>query len=157
MKKSIYLETTIISYFTARPPRDIILAARQEITRQWWDRRRFEYELFISPIVLKEASEGDPAAASNRLKLLNALPVLDMNQEVVNLAAALIEEKFLPPKAADDALHLAFAAVHEIDFLLTWNCRHLANAELIASLPAYFIVHDIHLPTVCTPDELYGE
>ncbi len=157
MKKTIYLETTIISYLTARPPRDIILAARQEITRQWWERRRFEYELFISPIVLKEASEGDPEAASNRLKLLNGLPVLNLNKEVVDLAAALVKENFLPAKAADDALHLAFAAVHEIDFLLTWNCRHLANAELIASLPGYFFIHGIHLPTVCTPDELYGE
>ncbi len=157
MKKSVYLETTIISYLTARSPRDVILVARQEITRQWWEERRDNFEIFISPVVLKEASEGDSEAAARRLHLLEGFSILDLNGEVVDLAAALIEEKFLPAKAADDALHLAFAAVHEIDFLLTWNCRHLANAELIALMTGYFIVRGIHIPIVCTPDELLGD
>lgn len=157
VKKSVYLETTIISYLTAHPPRDIILAARQEVTRQWWEQRRFDFELFVSPIVLREASEGDADAAASRLKLLEGLSILELNKEVVDLAAAFVEEKFLPTKAADDALHLAFAAIHEIDFLLTWNCRHLANAEMIATLPGYLVVRGIHVPTICTPDELYGE
>jgi len=152
--KSVYLETTVISYLAAFSSRDLITAARQEITQQWWSGRRHDFELFVSQVVVTETSGGDAEAAQRRLAILEDLPLLDLTPEAEQLAAKLLVEGTLPSRAADDALHLAIAAVHGIDFLLTWNCKHLANAELIAVFEASFFEEGYESPIICTPDEL---
>ena len=154
MKKRIYIETTIVSYLTARPSRDLIQAARQEITREWWDERRAMFDLYISQVVLNEAGEGDVNAARRRLEFVSEIPLLDITDDVIALADALIAEGPLPPKAGDDAFHLALAAVHGMDFLVTWNCKHLANAQLQAAICTLLIGKGYLPPVVCTPDEL---
>jgi predicted nucleic acid-binding protein len=156
MAKRIYVETTIISYLSARPSRDLIVAAHQQITRDWWDTRRREYELYISQVVLREAKAGDEEASRRRLELLDGLPLLAINEEAVRLASALTESGPLPTRAADDAFHLALATVHGMNFLLTWNCRHLANAELTYQIQEELTARGFRAPVICTPEELSG-
>jgi predicted nucleic acid-binding protein len=127
--KTVYVETSILSYLTARPSRDLLAAAHQQVTREWWDGRRKRFEVFISPLVEREARRGDPAAAQRRGAALHGLAMLEIVEDAYDLAAALISEGALPPSAEDDATHIAMAAVHGIDYLLTWNCRHIDNAE----------------------------
>lgn len=129
-KESVYLETTIVSYLTAWLSRDLIRAAHQQITQEWWNNRRGDFKVFVSALVINEASAGDAGAAGKRLEALDGVALLDVNLKVENLAKALIANKALPPKAATDALHIAVAAVHGIDYLLSWNCKHIANAEM---------------------------
>ena len=157
MKQRVYLETTIVSYLTARPSRDLILAAHQEVTRQWWERRRLGFDLHVSQFVLNEAAGGDPVAAKKRLALLKGLRQLPVTDEVIELGRALIADGMLPPRAGIDALHVAVASVHEMDVLLTWNCRHLANAELLRELARYLGGKDYEIPVITTPEELMGE
>ena len=157
MKKSVYLETTIVSYLVARPSRDVIRAARQTITRQWWDDRREDFDLVVSQVVFNEARKGDQRAAELRQQIIEGLTRLDISDEAVELAATLVEKGAMPPKAADDALHLAIAAVHGVDFLLTWNCRHLANAESMCAMARVLTAEGYRVPVVCTPDELMGD
>jgi predicted nucleic acid-binding protein len=156
MAKRAYIETTIFSYLAARPSRDLIVAARQEITRDWWEIHRRKYELFISPVVLREVEAGDEDASRRRLNLTEGLPLLAINDEAVVLAIALTEEGPLPRGAADDAFHLALATVHGMDFLLTWNCRHLANAELSFEIQETLASRGYRAPVICTPEELQG-
>jgi hypothetical protein len=149
MAKRAYIETTIFSYLAARPSRDLIVAARQEITRDWWEIHRRKYELFISPVVLREVEAGDEDASRRRLNLTEGLPLLAINDEAVVLAIALTEEGPLPRGAADDAFH-------GMDFLLTWNCRHLANAELSFEIQETLASRGYRAPVICTPEELQG-
>jgi hypothetical protein len=130
MKKRVYIETTIVSYLTAKPSRDLIMAAHQQVTREWWEHRRV-YDLRVSQFVLDEAGDGDPEAAARRLAALLDIPVLADSLDARALAKALIGEGLLPRMAGIDALHLAMATVHEVHVLLTWNCRHLANAAIL--------------------------
>ena len=157
VKQRVYLETTIVSYLTSRPSRDLILAAHQEVTRQWWEHRRRGFDLHVSQFVLNEAAGGEPAAAKKRLALLKGLRQLPVTDEVIELGQALVADGMLPPKAGIDALHIAVATVHEMDVLLTWNCRHLANAELLIGLRRYMGGKDYEIPVVTTPEELMGE
>ncbi|MBM4033793.1 MAG: type II toxin-antitoxin system VapC family toxin [Planctomycetes bacterium] len=157
MKKRVYIETSVISYLTARPSRDLIRAARQAITREWWEKRRQGFELFASQVVRDEAGDGDPGAAKLRLDALRGSPLLDVTGEVTALAEGLVTEGPLPEAATDDAFHLALATVYGIDFLLTWNCRHLANAELAEPLAAFLRARGYEPPVICTPEELMGE
>ena len=129
MKSRIYLETTIPSYLTAWPSRDLVRAAHQQITREWWGRRE-GYELFISQLVIRECQAGDPDAASARLKALAGLPLLEQTEAVEALAQILRDKVPLPERATADALHIATAAAHGMDYLLTWNCTHIANVTL---------------------------
>src|SRR5687768_14830534 len=129
MRPKVYLETTITSYLTARPSRDLIKAAHQHITQEWW-RTRTRFDLYISQIVLGEVSAGDAEAARLRLELLADLPVLTAGAEASKLAQELIVQGSLPAKAAVDALHIAIAVVNGMDYLLTWNCAHIANAAM---------------------------
>jgi len=156
MKASLYLETTIPSYLTGRRTKDLIVAARQEVTHTWWDKRRSEFDLFVSQIVLDEVGEGDPESARRRLALLQGLPLLAVNEDVIALAEAIVRSRTLPEKAARDAAHVAVAAVHGIRFLLTWNCRHLANAEIFEDLGRVCAMAGCRCPVICTPDELLG-
>src|ERR1051325_4763951 len=127
---TVYLETTIPSYLTARPSRELVIAAHQEVTREWWASRRKAYEVFVSQAVLDKAGSGDPEAAAERLRALAGVPVLQITEDAIRLAARLVQDVPMPPKSAVDALHVALSAVHGIDYLLTWNCAHIANARL---------------------------
>ncbi|MCX5682485.1 MAG: type II toxin-antitoxin system VapC family toxin [Planctomycetota bacterium] len=157
MKQQVYLETTIVSYLTARPSRDLILAARQEVTRQWWEERRGHFEIYVSQAVLDEAGRGDPEAANRRLELLRGVPRLLVTEQAVGLARDLVKAHALPEQGVEDALHIAVAAVHGMDILVTWNCRHIANAELMPAIRATIERSGNDSPTICTPDELMGD
>ena len=157
MKPRVYLETTIPSYLTAWPSRDLVRAAHQQITRDWWDRRREEFELYISQVVLRECQAGDATAAAERLKILQDLPLLEQTEEATRLAQALVDRVPLPERAAVDALHVAIAAVHGVDYLLTWNCTHIANATLRDPIESVCRANAYEPPAICTPDELLAE
>ncbi len=157
MKPRVYLETTIPSYLTAWPSRDLVRAAHQQITRDWWDRRRAEFELYISQVVLRECQVGDATAAAERLKILQDLPVLEQTDAATRLAQALVDRVPLPERAAVDALHVAIAAVHGVDYLLTWNCTHIANATLRDPIESVCRANAYEPPAICTPDELLAE
>jgi hypothetical protein len=135
----------------------LVRAAHQQITRDWWDRRRAEFELYISQVVLRECQAGDPTAAAERLKILQDLPLLEQTEEATRLAQALVDRVPLPERAAVDALHVAIAAVHGVDYLLTWNCRHIANATLRDPIESVCRENDYEPPAICTPDELLAE
>ena len=155
--KTVYVETSILSYLTARPSRDLLAAAHQQVTREWWEGPRARFEVFISPLVEQEAQRGDPAAAQRRGEALRGLTVLEIVEEAYDLAAALLSDGALPPSAEDDATHIALAAVHGIDYLLTWNCRHIDNAETKPVVRSICATRGYTCPEVCTPEELMGE
>lgn len=154
--KAVYIETSIISYLTARPSRDLLVAANQESTHEWWEGHRGNFDLFISPLVLEEAGQGDEDAAQRRLKALEAVNMLEIVDEARILADALLRSLALPSKAQDDAAHIALAAVHRLDYLLTWNCRHINNAEKKALIRQVCAEHGYVCPEICTPMELMG-
>ncbi len=155
MSTRIYIETTIPSYLTAWPSRDLIRAAHQQITREWWDRRH-EYELFISQLVIRECRAGDAEAALARIQVVDSLPLLEQGEEVEALAREIIRQVPLPERATADALHIATAVVHGMDYLLTWNCKHIANAALRGRIEAVCRGAGLEPPVICTPEELPG-
>ena len=156
MAQTVYLETSIISYLTARPSRDLVAAARQELTREWWGRRRASFELYVSEAVIAEAQAGDSEAAARRLSILAHLPLLDVTPAVTRLAQAVARALQLPQHAAADSVHVAVAACHGIEFLLTWNSTHSANAELRPTIEQVCRDGGFAPPILCTPDELMG-
>ncbi len=157
MKKRVYIESTIPSYLAARPSRDLIKAARQHVTAEWWEKRRQEFELYTSEVVLEEVAAGDETFAAKRLALLADLPLVDFVPEVEEIAAALIDEGKLPQTAAADAFHHALAAVSEMDILLTWNYRHLANGRIAGEVADLLRKMGYRPPVVCTPEFLMEE
>lgn len=157
LKPRVYLETTIISYLTAKPSRDLVVAAHQRLTRQWWRRRRDEFSLYVSELVLEEASRGDPGAARRRLELLKPMEVLASDNQALALAMAIVRSGSIPEAASADALHVAVAAVNGMDYLLTWNCAHINNAEIIKKLEHSCSNAGYLCPVVCTPEQLLGE
>src|ERR1700733_4504837 len=154
MSDRVYIETTVVSYLTARPSRDLIVAGHQQITHDWWGTRRRDYELCVSQLVLQEAGEGDAQAAQERLDVLATMTLLEIKEEAVDLAEDLVQAGPLPPKAANDALHIAIAAVHRIPYLLTWNCRHMANATMRTQIEAVCASKGFKAPIICTPEEM---
>jgi predicted nucleic acid-binding protein len=157
VKSRLYLETTIPSYLTSRPSRDLIIAGHQQVTREWWEKRRDKFQLYLSQLVIDEVSAGDPAAARERLKTLRDFPLLDITPEVTELASGILATGKVPRKAAADAAHIAIAAVHGIDFLMTWNCVHIANATNARALALICRKFRYDCPVICTPEELMGE
>jgi predicted nucleic acid-binding protein len=157
MKEKVYIETSVISFLTSRPSQNIVAAAWQSITIDWWEMRRSHFDIYISELVYEEATRGDPAAVSKRIEVMKGIPYLQITDEVVNLAKMIIKPGPLPKKALNDALHLATAAVHKLDYLMTWNCRHLDNAELKPKVRNLLIMNDFNVPEICTPQELLGE
>jgi Mg-chelatase subunit ChlI len=155
--KSVYIETSIPSYLTARPSRDVRTAAWQQITVQWWEQARQHYELFTSELVVSEAAEGSPEAAQRRLDALRGIKELVIDSEMEALAARLVAEGGFPAEAEVDALHVAIAAVQAVDLLLTWNCRHINNAETKPIIRAVCAVAGYTCPEICTPQELLSE
>lgn len=156
MGKRVYVETTVISYLTARPSRQIPAAAWQQITREWWDKHRTRFELFSSELVFVEAGRGDPDAVQKRLEKLRDIPNLEVTGDVAVLAKKLVFDGALPSEAMDDAMHVAVSAIHGMDYLLTWNCRHLDNAETKPLIRSICAVAGHHCPEICTPQELMG-
>ena len=149
-----YLDTSVISYITNRPSRDIVTLAHQQITREWWERRGSRFDLHVSELVVYEASRGDPEAARDRLDLIHGLPVLQVTAASRSLAESIFRATTLPDKAGADALHVAVAAVNGMDFLLTWNCTHIANGVVLKIVNAVCQDHGYEPPIVCTPEEL---
>jgi len=129
MNQSVYIKTTIVSYLAAATSRNALVAAHQQLTRTWWDRRA-RFDLFVSQAVVDEASGGDPKLAKRRLKLLENIPVLALSGEVHELAERLLAARAVPTKAAIDAVHIGVAALNHMEYLLTWNCAHIANAAV---------------------------
>ena len=153
MNSKVYLETTIVSYLTARPSRDIVRAAEQELTREWWKTRE-AFDLYVSELVIDEAAAGDPAAAAHRLEALRGFPLLAMTPAAESLGRDLVRQAVVPPKAAIDALHIALAAVHGMDYLLTWNCSHIANATMRGRIEEVCRAAGFEPSVICTPMEL---
>lgn len=154
MKRSVYIETSVVSYLTARPSQDAIIAACQQITRLWWDTGRLAGSAYISPYIIEEASNGDPEAAEQRLAALRPIAVLPVNKEIPELAEFLLLGGGLPAKARIDALHIACAAYHRIQVLLTWNCTHIANPAQAPVLRGLCAARGFTLPELVTPFEL---
>jgi len=156
MRETVYIETSILGYLTARPSRDIVVAANMEITRQWWETRRSYFQLYSSQAVVKETSQGDVAIASQRLEILRDLALLELNQSVLDLAENFLGRSNLPAKADVDAVHIVAATIHGMDYLLTWNCKHIANAQMQRKLAEISFDFGYELPILCTPYELLG-
>lgn len=157
MKPKVYIETSVISYLTARPSKNLIVAAYQQITNDWWENRRRDFALYISQFVIQEASAGDEKAAKKRLSKLKPIPILELKEPVFNLAEMLLVEKAIPENAKEDALHVAIAAYHGMDYLLTWNYKHIANAEMRSKIIDIIQFNDFECPVICMPEELMGE
>ncbi|MEE9302749.1 MAG: type II toxin-antitoxin system VapC family toxin [Thiotrichaceae bacterium] len=153
----VYLETSFVSYLVARPNRDLVVAAHQNITQEWWVQRKDNFTLVISEAVLEESRRGDPDAATKRLEILKDLPLVAISEEALDFASNLIECNAVPKKAAQDALHIAVCCTNSVDFLLTWNCKHIANAEKREHIAQVANRHGYHSPVICTPEELLGE
>jgi len=153
--EAVYIETSVVSYLVSRPSRDLVVAGHQQLTREWWENRRAKFVCFISEVVLDEARDGDAAQAALRLQALEGFPRLAATPEAEKLAAAFLES-VLPAKAARDAAHLAIVTVARVKYLLTWNCSHLANAQILDRLDPIAVAAGFKLPRVCTPEELMG-
>jgi len=156
MKPKVYIETSVISYLASRPSRDLIVAAHQKITYDWWQCRE-RFDLYVSELVVDETSAGDAEAARERQAFLAGLPLLGVNEAVILLAQRLVADQALPAKAAQDAVHLAIPAVNRAEYLVTWNCRHLANATMRSRIEAVCEAAGLPAPIICTPEELLGE
>jgi hypothetical protein len=152
--ETVYLETTIISYLVSRPSRDKVLAAHQQVTRAWWATSRHRFICVVSDEVMREITNGDEGMARERLRVARGLPRLESTPAALDLASLFIATGALPPAMHADALHLAIAALARVDFLLTWNCKHLANAHILRRLEAEATRLDMALPTVGTPLQL---
>ncbi|MCG8447973.1 MAG: type II toxin-antitoxin system VapC family toxin [Pirellulales bacterium] len=153
---TVYIETSIISYATAWPSRDITIAGLQQQARDWWANERHNFEIVTSQVTLDEAGDGDPAAAADRLRLLDGLPLIDINRDVLSLARRLIESHAMPEKAAADSVHVAAAALGRVKYLLTLNCRHIANAHELPRIYDLLDREGLGQLLICTPTEFLG-
>ncbi len=154
---SVYVETTIISYLTSKPSRQLVVAGHQETTQNWWENRRARYDLVVSEVVLQELHGGDPEMAMLRMQMAEGIPILGFNDDITFLARVYQTELHLPPKAGNDVLHIAFSVAYEIDYLLTWNCAHIANGHTIKRLAAVNRRLGRATPVIVTPEELLEE
>lgn len=153
MKSKVYIETSIPSYLTAWRNPNLIMAANQELTKEWWENNH-KFDLYLSAVVIQECSYGDTDAAKRRLEVLSGIPEIEITEEVEIFAAILLNKVPLPYKAKIDALHIAVATVGGMDYLLTWNCKHIANATLRSRIEAVCRESGYEPPIICTPQEL---
>ncbi len=153
MKPTVYIETSVVSYYTSRPARDLVVAARQQLTHDFWDEYIKKTEISISTLVIQEAEVGDPMAAKFRLEAISDFPVLELNEQSLNLAKSLVEVGPIPDEYFEDALHIAVAAVNGIQFLLTWNCHHINNPHMRSEIVKIVQSFYYQCPVICTPDE----
>ena len=154
MKPTIYIESTIPSYLVSQASRDLIVAAHQKITQEWWQYKRNNFSIYISQLVLNEISAGDAELAKERLKAVKAFAELDITDAVTTLASHILSTGIIPKKAATDAAHIALAAVHGMHFLMTWNCTHIANAKITKAIESICKRQGYECPVICTPEEL---
>lgn len=154
MKYRVYIETSVLSYLSARPSRDMVIAAHQELTRQWWETRSSAFHLLVSELVREEAGRGDMEASSKRMTIIERMPILTTSDAAASLAEQLVSAGPIPRESAADALHIAVAAVNGVDYLLTWNCKHLANAAFRRRIEALVEEAGYGCPVICTPEEL---
>jgi predicted nucleic acid-binding protein len=154
MRPRVYLETTVVSYLTAWPSRDVVVAGHQQVTREWWSSCQERFEYVISALVLREASAGDAQAAADRLAVLKQLTVLTTTSEALALAKKLVDDGAIPQNVPEDALHLAVAASSGVEYLVTWNYRHLANATMRRQIAECCQEAGFASPIICTPEEL---
>ncbi len=157
MPESIYIETTIPSLYVARPSSLLVEAARQQLTKIWWDDHRSDYSLVCSQTVVDECSRGEAEMADRRIAILDSVPLLELSNDVLAIAQDLIERQIIPTKAADDAVHIAVASVHRIDYLLTWNCKHIANPHNWRRISDCLSAHGYRPSVICTPEDLIGD
>ena len=155
--ESVYLETTIISYLVSRPSRDLLVAAHQQTTHDWWSERKNEFDCFISQVVIDEVSAGNPEMAQKRIELIRDFRALEVTEEAESLTMAILSHGAIPQNEIRDAAHIAVASVSNVDYLLTWNCKHLANAQIIRKISRICNEQNYNMPVICTPEELMGE
>ncbi len=152
----VYIETSIVSYLTSRPSREVVALGHQQVTRDWWENRRSAFELYTSEVVFAEAERGDPSAAAARVAVLSLLPRLLPTPASEELVPLLLRETKLPPEALLDMAHVSIATAHGMQFLLTWNCKHIANAQIVRAVERVCRLRGFEPPVLCTPDELMG-
>jgi predicted nucleic acid-binding protein len=157
MAQSVYIESSVISYLVARPSRDVVIAARQALTETWWQSQRVEFDLFVSSLVVQEISRGDAAAAEKRLQAVENIPFLATSPEAQRLAEDLLAKGAVPGNSEEDALHIAIAAAGGIEFLLTWNFKHINNAQTKGFITTVVESHGFACPILCSPEELGAE
>lgn len=156
-RPSVYIETSVVSYLAARPSRDLIVAAHQQLTSDWWHNQREQYRLVVSELVVAEAGEGDSEVASRRKTFLAGIPILEIDARSIGLGEQLVKHKAVPEKAGADALHIATACVNGVDYLLTWNCKHIANERTKRRIDLVCRAAGYEPPAICTPEELGDE
>lgn len=154
MKPSVYLETSVISYLTGRPSRDVIVAGRQALTAEWWSTCLDRFDAYVSALVVAEAEDGDPEAVRRRLDAIKDIPALDIGENARSLARQLVAAGLVPAKYPEDALHITVCATNGIDYLVTWNCTHLANATIRRKVEDFLDAKGSGCPVICTPEEL---
>ncbi len=154
MKQIVYIETSVISYLTAKPSRDIVIAGHQQTTYEWWNHQRKKYECYISKIVMSEIEQGDKSAALKRIEAVKNISLLEYNVEIEELGIVYMKLFDIPYKSKLDALHLAFASWYRIDFLLSWNYKHISNAIVNIKLNEYNSKNNLFSPILCSPEEL---
>ena len=157
MKPTVYLETTIISYLASWPSRDLVTAAHQQITHDWWTNQRGLFDAYVSQIVVDEASGGNPEAAARRVAVISHMPRLETLDEARGLAEALVSARLVPERYGNDAAHIAIATVHGMQYLLTWNCAHMANATVRRNVERFLVQQGYQPPILCTPTDLQEE
>jgi hypothetical protein len=156
-KPKVYIETTVISYLTAWPSTELVMAAHQQLTQEWWKSQRDKFDLFVSELVRQEAAAGDAEAARRRLEVIDSLPSLALDEHARQLAEVLAQRLKLPDRASADAAHIALAVMNGMEYLITWNCRHIANARLRTMIETVTTSFGYVAPTICTPEELMEE
>jgi predicted nucleic acid-binding protein len=154
MKPTVYIETTVISYLTAKPSRDLLIAAHQQVTHEWWEKALSHLEVFVSPIVLEEILKGDEQAAKLRFERVSSFPLLEVLPEVRDLAESYFSAIEIPEKARGDSYHLALATWHGMDFMVSWNCTHIVSGRVKRIVEEINATYGIRTPIVCTPEEL---
>ncbi|MHB1687706.1 MAG: type II toxin-antitoxin system VapC family toxin [Ignavibacteriaceae bacterium] len=154
MKQSVYLETTIVSYLAAKPSRDIVVYAHQQITQEWWENARTKLDCYIFPFVIQESERGDDEAVKRRLKLLSGIPVLELHNEIQRVSEIYFNRLNILDKAKLDAVHLAVACFYKMDYLLSWNCKHIVSARIRKNLEKMNNELKLFTPVICTPEEL---
>jgi hypothetical protein len=157
MKEKVYIETSVISYFTSKTSADIIIAGRQEITRKKWPHILDVFDAYISALVLQESEQGDTEAVQKRLKAIANIPILAITDVAEELASILILEGPIPEKSPEDALHISIATINGMDYLVTWNFAHINNAQIKSKIVSTIEKHGYRCPLICSPEELLGE
>jgi len=152
--ETVYIESSVLSYLVSRPSRDLVVAGRQQLTREWWDGSKAGFECLVSQVVIDEIAEGNPEMAARRLEKARTIALLALDSSCVELARGFLERGLIPPGEVRDALHIAVAVIWKVDYLLTWNCKHIANAHAVRQLRKFTDTLGHEFPQICTPEEL---